>query len=262
VVGIIVDLPFCSRPVCLPVLARLWRPGSGVSKVELAAQLLTLLSVAHAGRRIDAVADAARHGPALRDMPPTRTFTTRLPARSNTHGPQPASITQRENPTPRNQRKSRASDAGKNFGSRCRFRARAIVVAVEIRYGAGSRDEESLMKQYLMSVHMVEGQQPPAPEAMQQMYADVEAFNNQLKEAGAWVFAGGLHAPESATVVRIQDGQALTTDGPFAETKEHLGGFWVIKAEDLDAALAWATGAAQACQGPVEVRPFQDEPGQ
>jgi len=80
VIGIVVDLPFLSRPVCLPVLARLWRPNSGVSKVELAAQLLSLLSAAHAGRRIDAVADAAYHGPALRDLPPTCTFTTRLPA--------------------------------------------------------------------------------------------------------------------------------------------------------------------------------------
>jgi hypothetical protein len=118
------------------------------------------------------------------------------------------------------------------------------------------------MKQYLLSVHMVEGQQPPAPEAMQKMYADVAAFNSELQAEGAWVFAGGLHPADSATVVRIQDGQVLTTDGPFAETKEHLGGFWVLKAEDLDAALALATRATKACQGPVEVRPFQEGPAE
>jgi hypothetical protein len=116
------------------------------------------------------------------------------------------------------------------------------------------------MKQYLLSVHMVEGQQPPEPETMKQMYADVDALNSRLQAEGVWVFAGGLHPPTSATVVRVEDGKVLTTDGPFAETKEHLGGFWVIKAENLDAALAWATQATKACQAPVEVRPFQEEP--
>src|SRR5262249_52932937 len=115
---------------------------------------------------------------------------------------------------------------------------------------------------YLLSVHMVEGQEPPAPETMEQMYADVNALNSELQAADAWVFAGGLHPPTSATVVRVQHGEVLMTDGPFAETKEHLGGFWVIKAEDLDAALAWATKATKACQGPVEVRPFQEEPAE
>jgi hypothetical protein len=117
------------------------------------------------------------------------------------------------------------------------------------------------MKQYLLSVHMVEGQEPPAPETMQKMYADVDAFNKRLQERGAWVFAGGLYPPDVATVVRIQeDGKALTTDGPFAETKEHLGGFWIVQAPDLDAALALAEEGSRACQGPVEVRPFQELP--
>jgi hypothetical protein len=118
------------------------------------------------------------------------------------------------------------------------------------------------MKEYLLSVHMVEGQQPPAPDAMQQMYSDVDVLNGQLQAEGAWVFGGGLYPPTSATVVRVQDGQVLTIDGPFAETKEHLGGFWVIKADDLDAALAWAAKATKACQAPVEVRPFQEEPAE
>jgi hypothetical protein len=97
---------------------------------------------------------------------------------------------------------------------------------------------------------------------MEETYRDVEAVNVQLREAGAWVFAGGLHPASSATVVRMRDGEVLTTDGPFAETKEQLGGFWVIKAADLDAALAWSAKAAEACRGPVEVRPFQDIPAQ
>jgi len=115
------------------------------------------------------------------------------------------------------------------------------------------------MKQYLLSVHSVEGQDPPSPEAMEKAYKDVNAFNSELQAEGAWVFAGGLHPPGTATVVRVLDGDVLTTDGPFAETKEQLGGFWIVKAPDLDAALAWAAKGSKACGGPVEVRPFQDE---
>ncbi len=116
------------------------------------------------------------------------------------------------------------------------------------------------MTQYLLSVYMVEGAEPPAPEEIEQAYKDVDALNQTMKTEGAWVFAGGLHPANTATVVRSESGQILTTDGPFPETKEQLGGFWVIKANDLDAALAWAEKATVACQAPVEVRPFQDEP--
>jgi len=116
------------------------------------------------------------------------------------------------------------------------------------------------MTQYLLSVHMVEGEEAPAPEAIEQAYKDVDVLNKELQDAGVWVFAGGLHPADTATVVQIRDGEVLTTDGPFAETKEQLGGFWVIQAADLDAALAWAAKATAACRAPVEVRPFQDEP--
>jgi hypothetical protein len=117
------------------------------------------------------------------------------------------------------------------------------------------------MKQYLLSVHMVEGQEGyPNEEAMQQAFADVEAYNQQLVADGNFVFAGGLLGPETATVVRSENGQVLTTDGPFAEAKEQIGGFWVVRAEDLDAALALAARGSAACRGPVEVRPFQEEP--
>ncbi|WP_042368223.1 YciI family protein [Streptacidiphilus neutrinimicus] len=121
----------------------------------------------------------------------------------------------------------------------------------------------SATKMYLLSVHMVEGQEPPSEETMQTMYADVDRFNQKLQADGAWVFAGGLLPADVATVVRTQpDGKVITTDGPFAETKEHLGGFWVVRAADLDAALALAAAGSKACQGPVEVRPFQDMPEQ
>jgi hypothetical protein len=116
------------------------------------------------------------------------------------------------------------------------------------------------MTQYLLSVHMTEGAAEPTQEAMEQMYADVDRVNAELKEQGAWVFAGGLHPANTATTVRAENGEVLFVDGPFAETKEQLGGFWVIEAADLDAALAWASKATVACQAPVEVRPFQDMP--
>lgn len=116
------------------------------------------------------------------------------------------------------------------------------------------------MTQYLLSVHSVEGDEDPAPEVIQEMYAAVDAFNAELQASGAWVFAGGLHPADTATVVDGTGTEVVTTDGPFAETKEHLGGFWVVEAPDLDAALAFAARGSKACQGPVEVRPFQDEP--
>jgi hypothetical protein len=114
------------------------------------------------------------------------------------------------------------------------------------------------MTQYLLAVHMVEGEAEPPADVIAQMYKDVDAFNDEVKASGAWVFGGGLHPADTATVVRSKDGAVVTTDGPFAETKEQLGGFWIIEAEDLDAALAWAAKGSAACQGPVEVRPFQD----
>ncbi len=116
------------------------------------------------------------------------------------------------------------------------------------------------MKQYLLAVHMVEGQETPSPEEMAQAYADVDVLNTEMIDKGAWVFGGGLHPADVATVVKVSDGEVITTDGPFAETKEQLGGFWVVQAADLDSALAWAAKAAEACQSPVEVRPFQEEP--
>jgi hypothetical protein len=114
------------------------------------------------------------------------------------------------------------------------------------------------MKQYLLSVHHADDV-PLSEEEMQQSIKLCAAFNNELRAAGAWVFAGGLHSASTATVVRIKDGEVLTTDGPYAETKEQLGGFWIIEAEDLDTALGLAARGAEACMLPVEVRPFQED---
>lgn len=115
------------------------------------------------------------------------------------------------------------------------------------------------MTQYLFAVHHRESDPEVSPEAMQQMFADVAAFNQKVTDAGIWVFGGGLEPRETATVVDGRGGKRVVTDGPFIEAKEWLGGFWVLECPDLDAALALAEEASAACQGPVEVRPFQGE---
>ncbi len=114
------------------------------------------------------------------------------------------------------------------------------------------------MKQYLLATHYVEGAEPLPDDRIQQMYAQVGAVNAEITAAGAWVFAGGLLTPDNATVVRVVDGSTTMTDGPFAESKEQIGGFWVIQCNDLDEALDWAKKCSAACLGPIEVRPFQD----
>jgi hypothetical protein len=117
------------------------------------------------------------------------------------------------------------------------------------------------MTQYMLSVfHSDRDPIPNDPDVMQRAVAQVDALNNELMESGAWVFGGGLHDPSSATVVRTSTGDTVMTDGPYAETKEQLGGFWIVELPDLDAALALAARASEACMNAVEVRPFQDEP--
>ena len=102
---------------------------------------------------------------------------------------------------------------------------------------------------------------PSRPEdEARQAFERTARLNDEMQAAGAWVFGGGLLPASSATVVAAQNGEFLVTDGPFTESKEHIGGFWVIEAADLDAALAWAKRATEACGEPVEVRPFQEEP--
>lgn len=118
------------------------------------------------------------------------------------------------------------------------------------------------MAQYLLSVHYVEGVGATPEDEMQEAFEAVDRFNAELQASGVWVFAGGLHTPDTATVVDATGAETITTDGPFAEAKEQLGGFWIIDVPDLDAALALAAQGSAACRGPVEVRPFQDDPTQ
>jgi hypothetical protein len=114
------------------------------------------------------------------------------------------------------------------------------------------------MPQYMLSVWHDEAYALDfsSPDA-QARVAQVGAFNDELQRSGAWVFGAGLHPASSATVVRSAAGEVSMTDGPYAETKEQMGGFWVIEAPDLDAALDLAARAAAACDGPVEVRPME-----
>lgn len=112
------------------------------------------------------------------------------------------------------------------------------------------------MKQYLLSIYQPDGD-PPSPAILAQVIQDVDALNQELKATGAWVFDAGLHAPSTATVLQVRDGDLLMTDGPFTEGKEHIGGICIIMVPDLDAALEWGRKLAQATTLPIEVRPFQ-----
>lgn len=115
------------------------------------------------------------------------------------------------------------------------------------------------MAQYLMSVwHDDEYEVDFTTEEMQRIGPQVGAFNEELEAAGAWVFGAGLLPASSATVLRSTESGVSMTDGPYAETKEQMGGFWVIDVADMDVALEWAGKAAAACEGPVELRPMQD----
>ena len=119
------------------------------------------------------------------------------------------------------------------------------------------------MTQYLLAVLSVEGEarDPMTEEEMRQFMERVSVLEEEMKSRGAWLFGGALHEAETATVVRVSDGEVLTTDGPFAEAKEHLGGFYIIEADDLDAALAWASKTTAAVLKPIEVRPFRHVSG-
>jgi hypothetical protein len=112
------------------------------------------------------------------------------------------------------------------------------------------------MKTYLLTVCYPAGSTQPEPEALKNIMRDVSAVQKDMQSAGAWVFSGGLHPANTATVLRQQNGNIITTDGPFIESKEQIGGITVLKAPDLDAAIQWAEKLARATTTPVEVRPF------
>jgi hypothetical protein len=116
------------------------------------------------------------------------------------------------------------------------------------------------MSQYLLSTYAVEGEVPRAPrtpEEMQAFMQRVAALEAEMEASGTFVFGGALHGPDAATVVDVRDGHPVMTDGPFVEAKEHIAGFYIINADDLDAALAWAGKVVDATHHPIEVRPFR-----
>lgn len=116
------------------------------------------------------------------------------------------------------------------------------------------------MAKYLLSLNTAEAEvgEPMTDEERQRSWEEIQALNEELRSAGAWVFGGALHDPDTATVVRMSEGEVLTTDGPFAESKEHLAGFYIVEADDLDAALEWASKTTAVVGRPIEVRPFRD----
>jgi hypothetical protein len=113
------------------------------------------------------------------------------------------------------------------------------------------------MPHYVLSVCYPAGMPAPSPRELEAIMRDVSAVNAEIKAAGAWVFAGAVAPPEASTMVRLNGGETLVTDGPFVETKEQIGGFNVIHVADLDAALKWAARLTRACRVPIEVRPIQ-----
>ena len=116
------------------------------------------------------------------------------------------------------------------------------------------------MKSYLLSVYQPDGPVPP-PEVLGKVMQDVGTWNQELRAAGAWVFTAGLQPSSTAAVVRLRDDEVLTTDGPYAEGKEHVGGFTIIKVADLDSALEWGRKLTRATTLPTEVRQLNDEAG-
>jgi len=119
------------------------------------------------------------------------------------------------------------------------------------------------MPKYLLSVHSVDGEarEPMTDQQMQEGWQKINALETEMKSAGAWVFSGRLHDADTASVVRLSAGEVVTTDGPFVEAKEHLGGFYIIEAADLDAALGWASKVTRTISAPIEVWPFADTAG-
>jgi hypothetical protein len=116
------------------------------------------------------------------------------------------------------------------------------------------------MSQYLLSTYAVEGEVPGAPRTPEEMRTFMErvmALEAEMDASGTFVFGGALHGPDATTVVRVGDGEVVMTDGPFIEAKEHIAGFYIINADDLDAALAWAGKVVEALNHPIEVRPFR-----
>jgi hypothetical protein len=145
--------------------------------------------------------------------------------------------------------------------SACQYWRDRFVVGV--RGGTGPPEPKGCpMAQYMFSAYEVEGAARPqmTEEEVQQGWQKILVLEEEMKSAGALIFSGKLDDPDTATVVRVANDDVMTTDGPFAESKEHLGGFYIIEAHDLDAALVWASKTTAAVGAPIEVRPFWEIP--
>ena len=114
------------------------------------------------------------------------------------------------------------------------------------------------MRQYLLSIYQPDGDPPPSID-LERVMTELHALEGEMRSAGVWVFSNGLHPPSSSTVVRAKNGEVLMTDGPYIEGKEHLGGFTIVEAPDLDAAIPWARRITEITTLPVEVRPLAHE---
>src|SRR4051812_35313812 len=131
-------------------------------------------------------------------------------------------------------------------------------VSYRVEGAHGALGEGQTVKQYLLSICYPAGGQPPPPESLQKIMRDVYAIQKEMQAAGVWVFSGGLHPANTATVLRQQGGTVVMTDGPFIESKEQIGGITILRVADLDAALDWGRKLARAVGTPIEVRPFQE----
>ncbi|MFQ6394118.1 YciI family protein [Nocardia sp. KC 131] len=114
------------------------------------------------------------------------------------------------------------------------------------------------MKQYMLGIYQSEGGVPPAPDELAEIMRELEVVNDEMRAAGAWVFASGLNAPSTATVLRATGNDVLITDGPYVESKEYIAGFSIIRAADLDEALKWGSKVAVVLGLPIEIRPLED----
>jgi len=134
-----------------------------------------------------------------------------------------------------------------------------FVGCMSVRDGSHRREEWD-MSEYLLATYAVEGEAstgPNTPEEMATFMKRVAAVETEMDEANAFVFGGALHGPDASTVLRPAGTDTVMTDGPFVEAKEHIAGFYIINADDLDAALAWARKVVDAIDHPIEVRPFR-----
>jgi hypothetical protein len=134
---------------------------------------------------------------------------------------------------------------------------------VEVKRETPAPTQEDHMARYLLSVHSVEGEarEPMTGEQMEAFMRSIGELEQEMHAAGALVYSGRLADVDTATVVRVDHDETLITDGPFAEAKEHLGGFYIVDAEDLDGAISWASKTSACIGRPIEVRPFFEMPG-